>query len=132
MLPFAVSCYIEPRYDEDGRPINYSGALPPFVVLNVVPANDGSTVALSFLEEHRHALGSLLAPLKACAQWRDFANRIWQIALRYCDNLVVAPAAWRPTSEERRRQILKFADDTRDGMFLPMVPRTISLYEDSC
>jgi hypothetical protein len=132
VLPFAVSCYIEPRYDEDGRPINYSGALPPFVVLNVVPANDGSTVALSFLEEHRHALGSLLAPLKACAQWRDFADRIWQIALRYCDNLVVAPAAWRATSEERRRQILKFADDTRDGMFLPMVPRTISLYEDSC
>lgn len=130
-LPFAVSCYIEPRFDEEGQPIEYSGALPPFLVLNVVPEHDRSTVAISFLEEHRQALDSLLAPLKASVQWQDFADRIWQIALRYSDNLVVGPNAWRAISKERQQRILEFADETRDGGFVWMVPSIISLFGDS-
>lgn len=130
-LPFAVSCYIEPIHDEEGQPIEYSGDVRPFIVLNVVPALEGSTVTISFLEEHRQALNSLLAPLKACRQSRDFADRIWQIALRYSDNIVVAPAAWHALSEADRQRIIKFADDTRDGKFVSMSPWFISLLGDS-
>jgi hypothetical protein len=131
VLPFAVCNYLEPRFDEEGRPIQRSDDLPPFIVLNVVPARDGSTVTLSFLEQHRRALDPLLAPLKASNHWKDFADRIWQIALRYGDNVVVAPAAWRKISEPRRQHILRFADDTRDEAFTPMLPGNMSLIEDA-
>jgi hypothetical protein len=60
-------------------------------------------------------------------QGNDFADRIWRISLRYGDNVVVAPAAWPDISERRRLRILKFAEDTRGGDFVSMLPAKISL-----
>jgi hypothetical protein len=130
VLPFAVSNYIEPRHDANGRPIDRSADPPSFVVLNVVPAHEGSTVALSFLEEHRVALQSFLSLLKTPLGPLEFVDRVWEIALRYCDNVVIAPAAWHAISERRQDRILRFAADTRDKAFVPMLPRNISLIED--
>jgi hypothetical protein len=130
VLPFAVGNYIEPRHDGEGQPLDLSADPPPFIVLNVVPSHEGSTVAVSFFEEHRRALESFLAPLRKPAGPLDFADRVWLIALRSCDNVVVGPAAWRAIPERRRARILRFADETRDGPFVPMLPRNVSLSID--
>jgi hypothetical protein len=129
-LPFATSNYIEPRYDEVGQAMDRSADPPPFVVLNVIPARDGSTVALSFLEQHRPALQSFLAPLKTSSSSQDFIDRVWRITLRYCDNVAIRPSAWRAIPERRQKRILKFAEDSRDPTFVRMLPRNISLIAD--
>ena len=129
-LPFAASNYIEPRHDEEGNQIERSGDPHPFIILNVVPAHEGSTVAISFLEQHWQALESFLAPLRVSSRCQEFVDRVWRITLRYCNNVAVAPAIWRAIPERRQKRILRFAQDTREVSFVRMLPGNISLIAD--
>jgi hypothetical protein len=110
-LPFAASAYFEPTFNPDGSRIE-AGLGPyigPFVTLCVVPQSEGSVVALSYPVEFKSRLDAFLSPFRPPVLELTFIERVWETALLYCDDVVVAPRHWAGLPHDVQQAILAFA-----------------------
>jgi len=128
LLPFAVSGYFEPNWEQEGRPL-----LPPekgpraFLTLNVVPSEEGSVVLFHYPVQFKERLDGFLEPFRRRDPW-DFVDRTWEAALRYCDNVVVAPRLWDAVSQGLKDRILEFCSATRDRQWIAVDRQAISFF----
>jgi hypothetical protein len=128
LLPFAVSGYFEPGWDHEGGPLPTPEEGPgAFLTLNVVPSEEGSVVLFHYPVQFKERLDGFLEPFRRRDPW-DFVDRIWEVALRYCDNVVVAPRLWDAVTQGLKDRILAFCSATRGREWVPVDRKTISFY----
>jgi hypothetical protein len=130
LLPFAVGAYFEPVFKPDGSriPGGLGPGVGPFLTLNVVPHPDGSIVLLSYPAEHRATLHEFLQPFRPPIEELTFVERIWEIALRYCENIIVAPNYWNVVPGDVQARIVDFYNSTRHA-WVPSPGSAISLFD---
>jgi len=109
-LPFAVSAYFEPVFNPDGSriPPALGTGVGPFLTLNVVPQAEGSLAVLSYPLEFRETLKDLLDPFRSPIKELAFVERVWETALRYCENIILAPHYWDTLPDPVQTAILEF------------------------
>jgi hypothetical protein len=129
-LPFAVSAYFEPVFNHDGSrmPAAVGSDIGPFMTLNVVPQPEGSIVVLSCAPEHRDLLDGFLAPFRAAKDELAFIEIVWEVALRYCENIIVAPMYWNVVPDEIKSNIISFYNAT-GHLWVPSPKGGISLFD---
>jgi hypothetical protein len=130
LLPFAVSSYFEPVFQPDGTrvPPGVGPGVGPFITLNVLPRQEGSLIVLAYPFQFRETLHPLLNQLRPPIGEQEFVERTWEMVLRYCENIVLAPRYWSAVPTEVQDAILSFynADPHR---FVPSPGPAISLFD---
>jgi hypothetical protein len=96
LLPFGISSFFEPIFYPDGSrvPPGMGPRVGPFLTLNVIPQEGGSVVIFTYASRFRSQLHAFLEPLRPPIDALPFVERVWEIALRYCENILLAPKYW--------------------------------------
>jgi hypothetical protein len=130
LLPFAVSCYVEPVFYPDGSrvPPASGSQVGPFFTLNVVPQVDGSIVVLTYPAKFRDRLRAFFQPLQPPISEAEFVERVWEITLRYCENIVVRERLWEIVPRQVQQAILDFYNSD-PHKWRPSPGRKISLVD---
>jgi hypothetical protein len=128
-LPFAVSSFFTPTFDLDVRPISRGGARValPAMTLDVVPDASGTLVSLAVPSQHEAALAAFVEALTKTSSEEEFVAWLWEITLRYCENLVIAPSAWQALTEPNQQRIEEFFFATGYSKWQPWPGVTLSI-----
>ena len=129
-LPFAVSAFFEPVFNPDGSriPPGIGPDVGPFLTLNVVPHAEKSIAVIMYPLQFREVLQDFLQQFRPPINERVFVGRVWENALRYCENIVVAPEYWEAVPETIREEIVRFYNSTSHA-WIPSPGAAISLFD---
>ena len=90
----------------------FGANLHPSVTLNVVPREQGSLVVLSYLPGFTEPLRPFLDQFRPPIGEEEFVEKIWETALRYAENIIVAPIHWNNVPNNVQRSIMDFHSAT--------------------
>jgi hypothetical protein len=129
-LPFAVSGFFEPVFNPDGSriPPGVGTNVGPFLTLNVVPHEGGSIAVLTYPLQFRDSLHNFLQPFRPPINEKVFVDRVWETALRYCENIILAPWYWEMVPERVQEEIVTFYHSTYHA-WIPSPGAAISLFD---
>ncbi len=122
-VAFAVASFFTPIYDFSGAAIPHGAprAALPSLTLDVAPDGDGTLISLAIQRRHARALGPILDRLERTVDEAEFIGCIWELALRNCENLVLAPGAWAGLAQHQRDAIERFFTDTIHSRWVPWI-----------
>jgi hypothetical protein len=110
-LPFSVSSFFAPTFSLSGQkiydPFNVS-APAPRIALDVFPVDGGSMFSFCVPKLFKEEAESLMAPFAGNLSDVQMVNLIWQLSLRYCENVAVNPTFWNDLSSEVQNEIETF------------------------
>lgn len=106
---FSVSSYFTPFFDFRGNRIDNDGPqkLLPFLTLDVIPTLDKTLVSLAYIKKFEKNLSSIISELSN-ADDSKFIKFVWELSLRNCENLVLAPKAWEKYNTKEKSQLEEF------------------------
>ena len=113
-FPIAVASSFSPAHDLTGRDIPWLKDQEPVptLTLDVVPDQHGTLISLALPKWHEAALRSLRGQFEAASSDGEFVELTWEMALRNCENLAIAPDAWGKISPDDQATIETFFNST--------------------
>ena len=106
---FASSCFFSPSHGFDGHPLPQPepGRPRAWMSVSVVPGQDETYASVHVAQTDFEVLQEVLMPLMML-DGDDLAQRLFELAFRFDDGIVVAPAAWASMSESDQERLLEF------------------------
>ena len=105
---FAVASFFTPFFDFNGQSIevDYLKGPLPFMALDVHPLEHSTAVCASFATDFYEPLKGIIDGLNE-ANDQIFTQRIWELAIMNCENMVISLDAWKELSQNDKSTVEK-------------------------
>ncbi len=128
-VPFAVSSFFTPFFDFDGNHINQNDFLfKSAISLDIIP-NEQQTLVNIVVPNlcMRPLISSVITKLETSNE-NEFLKLIWELALRYSENIVLSPEVWNRMSVKKKNLVESFFNKTTNNSnaWIPY-PKTIEV-----
>jgi hypothetical protein len=112
---FAVAGCFTPYWDFRGKRLEdlTMEGIVPFATLDVIPQPIGKTsVLINYSKKYEVVLRPFIDGIYELFIGKAVCELVWEIALRYCENIVLAPSFWGKIDPGQKRKIEKFVART--------------------
>ena len=120
---FSCSGLFTPKFALCGAVIpkgNLDDSGLPWISMSVLPQRNSTVFSFCWDDAHSDCLEPLVTELQNCDK-DSISNFCWELALRECENIAIAPSAWDKFTEEEKHQLVQFFQDTVYENWVPWI-----------